>query len=301
MAGMQDKVRAVLAGAETCLGRAVAANRPLDVEMEAVESAEFPARDPQPIRELVRSFRPHVVINAAMPFDSDTVGDWDAAELKSIATAWARAADASDARLVHPSSVAVFAGMGFRARQPDERPDATDPFGRALIDVEREVRRRMGDTGLILRAGRLHAPVGDNRLSRDLEALRSGDFEAPARGPSASVVSAWSLAEFIWQASRMGRANGVLHWSDDGRVSPLEWLSTLARLAHARGLLDQEVAVEAAPAAAGERAWQVLDLERTRRLMFLNPRPWEAALMDNLRRMQRPPTDPGVAHGQAQA
>lgn len=304
MAGMQEKVRAVLAGAETSLGQAVAATRPLDVEMEAVASEEFPAEDPQAIREMLRSFRPDVVINTAMPFDPDAGPDADHDAMLAAATAWARGASATKARLIQPSSVAVFAAQGFRAREAGERPDATDDFGRALLDVEREVTRRMGDAALILRAGRLHAPVGDNRLTRDLEALRSGDFEPPARGPSASVVSAWSLAEFIWQASRMGRAHGVLHWSDDSRVSPWDWLTTLARRARALGLLDQDPEVEPAPAAAGQRAWQVLDLERTRRLMFLNPRPWEAALEDNLRRLQGGPEnarDAGRSHGQAQA
>lgn len=298
MSGMQDKVRAVLAGSDTPLGLAIKANCPLDVEMEAVRGDEFPPEDGDAIREFVASYRPHVVINAAMPCDPETVEEVNPEALNAVAVAWARAADNIRCRLIHPSSVTVFRAVGFRAREPRELPDADTDFGKALADIEAEVRRRMGDRGLVLRAGRLHAPQGDNRLTRDLARLQEAKLDAAAPGPRSAPVSAWSLSEFIWQASRIGRANGIMHWSDDGRVSPAEWLQEVRRLGIQYGVLKDVPEIETAATQPEHRAWQVLDLEATRRLMFLNPRPWQAALADNIRRIQRASEK---AYGKAEA
>jgi dTDP-4-dehydrorhamnose reductase len=116
------------------------------------------------VRTLARQTRPDVVINAAY-----RQSDW--ATTADGAMHVALAAAATDARLVHVSSDAVFSGAATSYDETDS-PDPTTPYGAAKAAAETAI-KGIAPTAVIARTS-LIIGDGDSQHERFVHALASG-------------------------------------------------------------------------------------------------------------------------------
>jgi dTDP-4-dehydrorhamnose reductase len=146
------------------------------------------------------------------------------------------------------SSARVFSGTLTRPYRETDQPDATDPVGRTLIEVEQLLSGAL-DEIFILRLGLMFGGRRPNPLARALDALARGDrlkVSEHARGSPVHVAEvARVIHGIIDQIGAGAPRKGLYHYSGIGEVNAYSFMETVLANASqyepfkdARGLME---------------------------------------------------------------
>ena len=128
------------------------------------------------------------------------------------------------------SSARVFSGTLTRPYRETDQPDATDPVGRTLIEVEQLVSGAL-DEIFILRLGLMFGGRRPNPLARALDALARGDrlkVSEHARGSPVHVAEvARVIHGIIEQIGAGAPRKGLYHYSGIGEVNAYSFMETV--------------------------------------------------------------------------
>ena len=128
------------------------------------------------------------------------------------------------------SSARVFSGTLTRPYRETDQPDATDPVGRPLIEVEQLLSGAL-DEIFILRLGLMFGGRRPNPLARALDALARGDrlkVSEHARGSPVHVAEvARVIHGIIDQIGAGAPRKGLYHYSGIGEVNAYSFMETV--------------------------------------------------------------------------
>ena len=128
------------------------------------------------------------------------------------------------------SSARVFSGTLTRPYRETDQPDATDPVGRTLIEVEQLLSGAL-DEIFILRLGLMFGGRRPNPLARALDALARGDrlkVSEHARGSPVHVAEvARVIHGIIDQIGAGAPGKGLYHYSGIGEVNAYSFMETV--------------------------------------------------------------------------
>lgn len=128
------------------------------------------------------------------------------------------------------SSARVFSGTLTRPYRETDQPDATDPVGRTLIEVEQLLSGAL-DEIFILRLGLMFGGRRPNPLARALDALARGDrlkVSEHARGSPVHVAEvARVIHGIIDQIGAGAPRKGLYHYSGIGEVNAYSFMETV--------------------------------------------------------------------------
>ncbi len=210
---------------------------------------------PESLRALVRSVRPHIIVNAAAHTAVDKAEsepDFARALNATAPGVVAEEAAALGATLVHYSTDYVFDGSGTQARDEDAPTAPLSVYGRTKLEGEERV-RQSGCTHLILRTSWVYAARGGNfartmlRLAAERESLKVIDDQigAPTGADLLADVTALALQRLQTQPALAG----TYHCVAGGETSWHGYARHVIAWAHANGqpLKTQPEAVHAIP------------------------------------------------------
>ena len=128
------------------------------------------------------------------------------------------------------SSARVFSGNMTRPYRESDQPDATDPVGKTLIEVEELLEAALDDL-FVLRLGLMFGGRRPNPLARALDALARGDrikVSEQVRGSPVHVAEvARVMHGIIDQMGAGAPRSGLYHYSGIGEVNLYSFMETV--------------------------------------------------------------------------
>lgn len=231
-------------------------------EVIALDRTACDLSRPDSLREVVRSIRPDVIVNAAAYTAVDQAETEQALAFAVNGAApgvLAEEARAAGSLLVHYSTDYVFAGTG---DSPYIESDATGPlsvYGQSKLAGEAAVEAAQGSS-IVLRTSWVAGAHGANfaktmlRLGRERDALRviADQFGAPTTASLIADVTARIIDRAWLHGDRAGFPGGIYHLAAAGETSWHGYATEVLRHAASKGVVlkvDPD-AIEAIPATA---------------------------------------------------
>lgn len=235
--------RILLTGRNGQIGRELERILAGATDLKALGRQDLDISDPQAVREAIRAFRPHLVLNAAAYTAVDKAESEEPLARKINAEAPAAMADEAKkigAVLVHYSTDYVFDGGKI---EPYTEEDSTNPlsaYGRTKLAGEKAI-EETGGTYAIFRTGWVYSPQGRNflltilRLAAECEELRivCDQIGAPtwsraiAEATEKVILDEWRRAGAEWFSGRCG----IYHMTAAGETSWYDFAEAIAEKA----------------------------------------------------------------------
>jgi dTDP-4-dehydrorhamnose reductase len=259
----------------------------------ALEYPEIDLSQPAQLRNLVREYRPQIIVNAA----AYTAVDQAEAEPElafrinqDAPAALAEAARSLDAALIHYSTDYVFDG---RKKAPYLETDATNPlnvYGKSKLAGEQAI-TASNAAYLILRTSWVYSLRRSSFVTKVLEWSRTQQILRVVDDQVSGPTWCRSLAEITAQVLSRGGDNpvtwldersGIYHLAGEGYASRLEWAQAILRYdPHPEE--QQTQALHAArsqdfPTAAERPAYSMLNTDRFFRTFGLRLPDWRQSL-----------------------
>ncbi len=282
-------LRVLVIGAGGQLGRALIAAVPANVQARAVTRAELDIGDLASVRQVIESFRPEVVINAAAYTLVDKAeSETAAAELgnvqgpRNLAQA---VRELPDARLLHVSTDFVFDGSQSIPYAPDAATAPLGVYGRTKLDGELAVRGVLGKRALVLRTAWVYDATGKNFLCTMLRLMNERGAVRVVADQVGTPTCTHSLAEVLWQFVARPDLAGTFHWTDAGVASWYDFAVAIAEEAVASGVVKSmpevtPIATHEYPTPVRRPAFSVLDKSATYAALGLPPVHWRVRLRE---------------------
>ena len=268
-------MRVLLTGAEGQLGRhlapRLAARFALVTSSRSGGDVACDLADAAALHQLLDTVRPQLIVNSAAWTNVDGAEDHPEQagrmnhRLPGQLAEWCQA---QDALLVHFSTDYVFSGEPGRPWNEADRPAPTSVYGQTKWAGEQAI-RRSGARALILRTAWLYSALPGNFLSAILARAARGESLRVVSDQLGSPTWAGSLARMtlaLLEAVRIEPGQALtLHAANRGLMSWHALAELAVELAHARGVLDLPVPVEAIasgqwPQKARRPSWSALDM-----------------------------------------
>jgi len=249
---------------------------------------QFDICDGQAVEKLVQQFRPDCIINTAAFNRVDDCEDQPdrALAVNSVGVYHlARAADRTNAALVHFSTDYVFDGTKRTPYIETDSPRPLSIYGMSKLAGEWAV-QTYAERHFIIRTCGLYGLAGSrskggNFVERMLERAREGK---PIRVVSDQILTPTSARELAERVVPLIRAApyGLYHMTNSGECSWYEFAQEVFRLTHLSPDLSP-TSSQAFAAKAVRPPYSVLDNRALRVAGFPDFRPWPEALADYLR------------------
>jgi dTDP-4-dehydrorhamnose reductase len=284
-------MRWVITGAGGMVGQdLVAALRESGEDVRPFTRIDLDITDDAAVNAAVRAARPDVLINCAAYTRVDDAESNEAAATTINGEAvrlLARAADATDALLVHLSTDFVFDG---RKREPYEVTDAVGPlsaYGRSKLLGERHAltaRRH-----LLVRTSWLFGVHGPNFVEAIRNQLVKGNKQLRVvDDQQGRPTFTPHLARAIVRASRLAHADpencGIIHYADRAACTWFDFATAIVEELGPGDVTVSPVSTSAFPRPAPRPAYSVLSTDRYERLTGTHPEEWREGLRQYLRR-----------------
>ncbi len=280
-------MRALIAGSDGQLGRALQATVPPGVTIIAPPEADFDITNADTVRAVAVDARPDIVINAAAYTAVDRAETDEATarrvNVNAVGTL-AAAARIAGARFAHVSTDFVFDGTAHLPYPPDAVPNPLGAYGRTKLDGELAA-AEFHPTPLIVRTAWVYAAVGKNFVATMLRLMRDRPEIKVVADQIGTPTHVPTLARALWSLIDGGRS-GTFHVTDAGVASWYDFAVAIHDEALAIGLLRTPATIlpirtEDYPTAARRPAFGVLD--KTATWAITGPaRHWRAELRDCL-------------------
>jgi dTDP-4-dehydrorhamnose reductase len=257
----------LVTGARGQVGRALLANAPSGIRVEARSHGDLDISDRMQVERCVRTLAPDVIVNAA------AYTAVDRAEAEPELTRHinadgprylAGAALEYGARLLHISTDFVFDGAASSPYKPEAATHPLSTYGLTKRDGENAVGKLLGERSIVVRTSWVYAAQGHNFVQTMIRLMRSGAPIKVVADQVGTPTSATSLAQALWKLVALPRLQGTHHYTDAGVASWYDFAVAIAEDAVALGLLTEEVHVSAIstrdyPTPARRPAYSVLD------------------------------------------
>lgn len=179
------------------------------------------------VKEIVKSVKPDVVINAAA-YTNVEQAEVDSTEAFKTNQLGARnvaiASKSVGAKLVHFSTDYVFAGDAISPWQVHDPTGPLSIYGNSKLDGEREIQKEYSKNSIIIRTAWLYSVYGKNFYKTILnQALNSDEKVHVVCDQQGQPTSALDLAELTVNAVAKNVAPGVFHGTNAGSCSWFEF------------------------------------------------------------------------------
>jgi len=259
----------------------VAALRHRGDDVTGMARHDLDVADEDAVRDVVRRYRPAVVVNCAA---WTAVDDAEAHEEEALAVNGRGAANVaaacahSGARLVHVSTDYVFCGDGRRPYAEDDPPAPRTAYGRTKLAGERAVLRMLPDAGYVVRTAWLYGAHGQNFVSTMIRLA--------GQRPTVDVVAdqygqpTWTadVAAQIIALADAGAAPGIYHATSSGETTWFGLAREVFELLGASPSRVRPVTSDAFPRPAPRPAYSVLGHGRHGSAGVGPPGHWRASL-----------------------
>lgn len=262
-------MRALIAGSNGQLGRALQANAPPHVIVIAPPEADFDITDADAVRAVVAEACPDVVINAAAYTAVDCAeGDEAVARRVNVNAVGTLAAAAriAGAAFAHVSTDFIFDGTAHRPYATDALPNPLSVYGRTKLDGEIAA-AEFHACPLIVRTAWVYAAQGNNFVATMLRLMRERSEVRVVADQIGTPTHVPTLARTLWTLIN-GKHIGVFHATDAGVASWYDFAVAIHEEAQTAGLLNSPVTIvpirtEDYPTPAHRPAYSVLDKTAT--------------------------------------
>ena len=234
------KPRILLTGKTGQLGSELGRLLPTLGEVIAPERSELDLREPETIRQIMRTTKPKLIVNAAAYTAVDAAETDQATALAVNAEAprlLAQEAREIGAVLVHFSTDYVFNGSKMAPYVETDSPNPLNAYGRSKLAGEQAI-RNSGATHLIFRPSWVYATHGRNflltilRLATEREELKivADQVGAPTCAFDLAEAATRILADMIAGDKRpfaFAEADGTYHMTAAGQTSWYEFANAI--------------------------------------------------------------------------
>lgn len=260
--------------------QSVLARTPEDV-VKAVDVDVLDITDAKAVDDVVREFRPDVLVNAAAYTAVDAAEENEDLAFQVNATGpavLAAAVGRAGGRLIHVSTDYVFAGDGTQPYEVDDQPDPRSAYGRTKLAGEQAVRELLPESSYVVRTAWVYGGTGKNfvktmaRLERERDTLNVVDDQ---RG---SPTWSADLARALVELARSEAKPGIYHCTGGGDTTWFGFTQAIFEELGADPARVQPISSDKYPTPAQRPAYSVLS-DRAWREAGLTPMPhWRDAL-----------------------
>jgi dTDP-4-dehydrorhamnose reductase len=290
--------RIMLLGAGGQVGQALRAETlPVDWQLGAYSRNECDITNHRQVREVIQSFKPDIVINAAAMTAVDKCEtEQDAARAANFDGPANLAAQCSaiDAPLIHLSTDYVFDGSEARPYRPDDLMNPLSFYGESKMMGE-EALRHESHSHVILRISSLFSQYSSNLLTKALQNIDTRDEMKIVTDQKSCPTYAPDVAKAlikIADAILRGKTNGfgAYHYCGEGPVNRLEFTQAImdAYAPHTKRRPVMLPALSADfPGFAVRPPYSVLDCAKTASVYGIQQRPWREGLAEAMQVLMR--------------
>jgi dTDP-4-dehydrorhamnose reductase len=286
--------RVLITGAGGQVGRLLLETRPDGFEVVACRHADLDIGAGEAVRDVVRHYRPAVIINAAAYTAVDKAeSEPDVAHRINAQGAGhlARGARECGARLIHISTDFVFDGAASVPYRPDSEAHPLSVYGRTKREGELAVLDAAPEQSTIVRTAWVYAATGANFVHTMLRLMRAKGAVRVVADQVGTPTAARSLAEVLWRIAGNQQIRGIHHWTDAGVASWYDFAVAVAEEGAALRLLPPDITVAPIttadyPTPARRPSYSVLD-KRSLGAFGISPDHWRKGLRAVLREISR--------------
>ena len=292
-------MKILVTGKNGQLGSELQKTCPSNVELICFGSKELDISNAEQVNELLITYSPDIVINAAAytavdkaETDTDTayaVNEQGAANL-------ANACKNIDAKLIHISTDFVFNGT---STMPYTASDATNPlgvYGASKLAGEQAINEILGSQATIVRTAWVYSVFGNNFVKTMLRLMAEKEQLGIVGDQVGTPTWAAGLANMLWalvakasseQVLNTENKATILNWTDAGVASWYDFAVAIQELAIEQGLLTKSIPISAIPAAsyptpAKRPAFSVLNKAQAEEISGVKTVHWRTQLKEML-------------------
>ncbi len=280
----------LITGAKGQVGHSLTEQLTGKADILAVDRDELDITDRDAVFNVVKTFRPDVIINAAAHTAVDRAeSEVELSEAINVKGPQylAEAANEIDAVILHISTDYVFEGTGTGEYKEGDQTNPQGVYGRTKLEGEIAV-QQVNPRSIILRTAWVFGEHGHNfvktmlRLAKDRDSL--GIVGDQFGGPTYAGDIAKALIEIANQILA-GKENafGVYHFTGKPYVSWYEFAKAIFAEAELQNILEKSplvnrIATSDYPTPAKRPANSRLDLTKIKQVFNIEPSDWQAAL-----------------------
>jgi dTDP-4-dehydrorhamnose reductase len=289
-------VKVLVTGGGGQLARALAATVPSGVQLRSVSRAECDITELSLVEQVIGTFRPDVVINAAAftAVDEAEKNEELAFRVNAIgAENVAKCAERVEAQIIHISTDYVFDGRRSTPYPPEAPTNPINVYGASKLQGEKLV-SAANSRATIIRAGWLYSLSGKNFVVSILAALHGSRRVSVVSDETGCPTSAHEFAGALWKTAG-ANLRGVHHWANRGVATRYELAQEIRQIAQQQGLLRG--GAELRPVTAAEYArtakrpsFSALDSTELAQALALSPSSWQEGLRDEMARIAEEPS-----------
>ncbi|MFJ5358493.1 dTDP-4-dehydrorhamnose reductase [Pectobacterium sp. CHL-2024] len=229
-------MKILLTGANGQLGRCFQDRLPAEWEILATDSNELDITDLERVAEVVKSFQPDAIVNAAAytavdkaesePEIAESINVHGPQNLAIVATKY-------NVRLVHVSTDYVFDGS---ATEPYNEDSATNPlsvYGNTKLAGEQAV-TKVSPEAIIVRTAWVFSEYGNNFVKTMLRLAKERDSLSIVNDQRGCPTYAGDLAQTIISLLEKNAVGGIYHYCGDKEVSWYEFAEEIFKVANER-------------------------------------------------------------------
>ncbi|WP_279167527.1 dTDP-4-dehydrorhamnose reductase [Pseudoalteromonas distincta] len=292
-------MKILVTGKNGQLGSELQKTCPSNVELICFGSKELDISNAEQVNELLITYSPDIVINAAAytavdkaETDTDTayaVNEQGAANL-------ANACKHINAKLIHISTDFVFDGT---STMPYTASDATNPlgvYGASKLAGEQAINEILGSQATIVRTAWVYSFFGNNFVKTMLRLMAEKEQLGIVGDQVGTPTWAAGLANMLWalvakasseQVLNTENTAPILNWTDAGVASWYDFAVAIQELAIEQGLLAKSIPISAIPAAsyptpAKRPAFSVLNKAQAEEISGVKTVHWRTQLKEML-------------------
>lgn len=288
--------RVLITGAGGQVGKALLADVPAGVSVEALGHGELDIGVDSAVTSFVDRVKPAVVINAAAYTAVDRAETEVAAATRANDVGVRHLARAlrsvPGARLLQVSTDFVFDGTSSSPYRPESATAPLGVYGATKLAGEKAALEELGERAAVVRTAWVYSAGGRNFMLTMLRLFRERGEARVVADQVGTPTSARSVAAALWRCARLPAVHGILHWTDAGVASWYDFAVAIAEEARAAGILERDATVRPIatadhPTPARRPAYSVLDKRSTVAALGMEPAHWREELRGMLRELAR--------------
>jgi dTDP-4-dehydrorhamnose reductase len=272
------------------------------IRIEAIflDSKELDISNSESVFEMVRSFKPNLIINAAAYTNVDKAEtDSEAAYLVNQygVENLALACKELDAKLIHISTDFVFDATKNTPYEPADKTNPLGVYGASKLAGEQAAIDILADQASIIRTAWVYSTHGNNFVKTMLRLMTEKDQLGVVSDQVGTPTSAYNLAKAIWvlaekmtalKAKSLGK---TYHWTDLGTASWYDFAVAIQELGIGAGILDKQISINPIkasqyPTPAKRPAYSVLDTSLLREDLSISGSHWREALKNMINELK---------------
>ncbi|MBA0212300.1 dTDP-4-dehydrorhamnose reductase [Pectobacterium brasiliense] len=229
-------MKVLLTGANGQLGRCFQDRLPAEWEILATDSNELDITDLERVAEIVKSFQPDAIVNAAAytavdkaesePEIAESINVHGPQNLAIVATKY-------NVRLVHVSTDYVFDGSATEPYSEDSETNPLSVYGNTKLAGEQAV-TKVSPEAIIVRTAWVFSEYGNNFVKTMLRLAKERDSLSIVNDQRGCPTYAGDLAQTIISLLEKNAVGGIYHYCGDKEVSWYEFAEEIFKVANER-------------------------------------------------------------------